>query len=176
MEQQVNDESTLALYQTFRATISNFDTILTTLLTQGNTFVVAILSIPLVTQIKGIPAAAVSLFALVLGLFLLLGNILYLSLLRRAVIVSEQIERDDMKNIDDKFKITLQLSKIPFSATRGSNFLYLVLPILWIISAFVEGGIYLYNISTHWLIGYILLGLLIVMTAIAVYGVYLKAK
>ena len=175
MEKESN-ESTLALYQTLRATISNFDTILTTLLTQGNTFVVAILSIPFIAKIKDIQAAAISLFALVLGLFLLLGNILYLSLLRRAVIVSEQIEQENMKDIDSNLKITMQLSKTPFSATRGSNFLYLVLPVFWIVSAFIEGCIYSSKISTHWLIVYILLGLLILTTAIALYGIHLKAK
>lgn len=168
------NESNLLLYQMLRSTVSTFDPILVSLLTQGNTFVIAVLSIPLVANMEGIQAGIISLFALVFGLFLLLANMLYLNLLKRAVLTAQKIEEEQMSHINDDFKITLQLNKIPFSARKGANFIYLVLPVLWICSAFVEGIVYLSSITGPWLIFYILISLLIVVTGIALYGIYLK--
>lgn len=170
----VSDETAAVMYQTVRSTISSLDSILVTLLTQGNTFVAAILSIPLVANLHGFPAAALCLFSLVLSLFFLLGNILYWSLLKRSVQIGEQIEQAELASIGKRFHPTARLDEIPLSAARGSFFLYLVLPTILVLSSIALGGVYLSQLSAVWCGAFVLFSVLIVVSAVAVYGIYLR--
>ena len=131
-------EDYIVLHQTVRSSIANFDSILVSLLTQGNTFVLAILSLPLAAKLEGFRAAVISLFAFIFTLFLLLGNMLYRSLLACAVKAAEHIESKNLAYISIDSLPTNQLSKIPLSATRGSAILYLGLPLLWLVIALLE--------------------------------------
>jgi hypothetical protein len=172
---EANNETIVSIYQTVRETISNLDSILVTLLTQGNTFVIAILSIPPVAGLTGIPAAGISLFALILGLFLSLANLLYWNLLKRAAQMAQSLEEEHLKGLGHALHITAQLNKAPLSAARGSFLLYLILPISLVLAATVLGSVYLLSVSATWGIGYLLACLLIVATSVAVYGMYLRS-
>ena len=166
----------IILHQTIRSTISSLDSILVNLLMQGNAFVIAILSVPIVAKLDGKSSSIISFFAFVLGQFLLLANVLYRNLLTRAVNTATKIENQKFNNIEEQFRITQQLNKIPFSAEKGARFLYLVLPIFWIIAAFIEGIVYLWPSCKEWLVSYIVCCLLMLSVSFGVYWSYLKRR
>jgi hypothetical protein len=145
------DDRYFLLYQTTRAAVTGFDTILVTLLTQGNTFVLALLSLPVIASLQGIEGAGFSIISLIMSLYMLWANLFYMQMLKCAVIAAEEIERHKLDNIVESCHLTHQLSKIPFSATNGSAVLYLGLPCLWAIASVIEGGIFLRNHTlTFW--------------------------
>ena len=170
----IKEESILIHYQTIRHTVSNFDTILVTLLTQGNTFVIGILSVPFIANMKPILAAAITFFALLLGLFFLFANWLYLSFLKGSVQLAQRWESRQLANLPEDFQISLQLEKIPLSAGKGSKVLYLGLPSLLVLSAIGLGSIHLLDRSWVWSIGYMLLCLSVIMASYLVYRFFLK--
>lgn len=137
------DERYFLLYQTTRAAVTGFDTVLVTLLTQGNTFVLAIISLPIVAKLDHVEGAGFSIIALIMSLYMLWANLFYMNMLKYSVIAAEEIEKHKLDNIVESCHLTHQLSKIPFSATNGSAVLYLGLPALWAFASVLEGGFFL---------------------------------
>lgn len=168
-------DARLTVYETVRGSVSAFDAILVSLLTQGNVFVIAILSIPLVAKIEGIPGACITFFALLLGLFLLLANLLYWHLLVRATAIAERIEREQLAGLGEQYHLTVQLNQIPLSAARGSRLLYLVLPAVWVPAAVGMGVYCLYAqaASGPWYAVYLLACVVALLGALLTYAAFL---
>jgi hypothetical protein len=164
----------ITIYQSIRETISGFDSILVTLLTQGNTFVIGVLSVPIVANLRGVHAGVICFCALVLSIFFLLANLLYRNLLQRSVEIAGQLEKNNLKSMGDNFHITEQLNKLPLSAERGSFFLYCVLPSILVLVSIIQGAIYFLQESSILFGGFILIALLVVVGSIAIYGVCLR--
>jgi hypothetical protein len=168
----VEIDHAVAVYQTVRETISGFDALLVSLLTQGNTFVIGVLAIPLVANLSGLRAGMICFGALALSLFFLLANLLYWSLLRRSVQLAGEFECNELKQLGSHFHITEQLNQLPFSAERGSFFLYSLLPGLLVGGSVTEGAFYFCQLSPIWCGAFVLTALLVVVGSVAVYGVY----
>jgi hypothetical protein len=170
-----DQELVVPLYQTLRSTVSAFDSILVVLLTQGNAFVIAVLSLPIIGRTAGVWGAAVMLFALLLALFLLLANLLYWRLLKRATEMAQRMEENELRDLPCA-GITTELNKIPLSAAKGSFFLYVIFPSVLVLAAVLLGTSYMVAISTAWCVGYVLLCAVVVLGALAVYGLLLKQR
>jgi hypothetical protein len=169
-----HEDATLATYQLARHAVGGFDAILVTLLTQGNTFIVAILSVPLVATLDGFSTAWLMGFALLMSLFLLLANYLYWNLLTRAVQVAEQLEAKHLQHLPKNHHLTRELDRIPLSAGRGSMLLYLCLPPVWSLAAIALGWRAMGGLSDHRGSIFLLVAALLIAFALLVFGFLIR--
>ncbi len=135
-----NEATILQVYQTLRASVSAFDQILVTLITQGNAFVAIILaySLSYVADHRRF-GAAIDFLALGLSLFLFLANVLYRNLLIRTTTMAADIEAKELSFLRP-YLLTTELNKVELSVARGSSLLYLLLPILLMAASILLGG------------------------------------
>lgn len=169
-----NDSATITAYKLARDAAGGFDSILVTLLTQGNTFVIAILSVPLVASLDSHSTAWLMGFALLLSMFLFLANYLYWNLLKRAVRIAEKLESEHLRHLPETHHLTRQFDRIPLSANRGSMVLYLFLPPIWSLSAIFLGWRAMSKISDQIGFTYLLLSTLLVLIALVGFLIFIR--
>jgi hypothetical protein len=157
------------LHQTTRDAVHNFDNILAHLLTQGNTFLLAVLSLPLVTNMAGKRGAILAGLCFLFSIILFFANYLYRSLLRCAVRAAEEIESTKFKPVANGMFLTAQLETIPFSATKGSTLLYLGLPVIWFIVATSEMVYFIHDEPLEWVLVFTFCGLFVIALCLAVF-------
>ena len=129
----------IAAYQVARQAVGGFDAILITLLTQGNPFVIAILSIPFVATLNEAGTALITSLALLMSMLLFLANYIYWSLLAKSVRVSEELENALLNDFPENMRLTFALNNIKLSAGKGSKFVYLLPPLVWALAAIYTG-------------------------------------
>ncbi len=165
---------TIIAYQLVRQAASGFDSILVTLLTQGNAFVIAIISIPLVARLDSYSTAWLMGFALLLSMFLFFANYLYWSLLKRAVQIGHQLESENLQHLPKNHHLTREFDQIPLSAHRGSMLLYLCLPPIWSLAAIFLGWRAMSEISNQFGWFFLLFAILLVLMTLVVFAFFIR--
>jgi hypothetical protein len=119
----------LPYYGTVRDTIKGLDTLITDILTKGATATVAILVGPLAifktnNEIQWKIVFFTSIFALLAAVYVLIAVALYSDLLRKAVVVSEKLEKGIFEGAD-RTLLTTALDQNPLAGGKAGTVLYL---------------------------------------------------
>jgi hypothetical protein len=178
MSLRKDKEQLLQYYQTVRQAIQGFDTLINNILTTGATLTIAILVGPFAIfkskqDIEWSIAALISIFAILGALYILTAVALYADLLKRAVSVATELEKEMFEGHEEAW-LTTELEKNPLAGGKLGTPLYLFMAvILYLIVASVS----IYYIWKLWdLIWLCLVWTLLLLAVLGTYVCFLHRR
>lgn len=135
----IGEKELLTYYQTVRQAIQGFDALITNILTTGGTVTVGILVAPMAifktssgnhvgniaTDENWLISFAISIFAVLVALYVFTAIALYADLLNKAVGVGRALENEIFKGWNEEKKLTTYLDKNPMAGGKHGTPLYL---------------------------------------------------